>query len=148
MSYHSPADVLRHALIGAGVGVLRSQNADDAAWPIYTNHLPDKPDNAVCTYNTQGRADGRLMRSGETQRHPGWQIKLRGTATDPLWAKARAIQTALDGMRQIIVVIGAESYTLASVTQSSDVLSMGQETESKRREQLTINGTLTITKNN
>lgn len=143
---HSPADILRYALVRADVGVLRSENTDNAAWPIFTGHLPNKPDNALCTYDTQGSGDGRIMANGETIRHPGWQVRLRATEHQEAWVKARAIQKVLDGMRQLAVVIGNDTYTLLSVTQRSDVLSLGQETEAARREQLTLNGTLTFIK--
>ena len=141
---HSPADVLRHALIQAGLGTLPSANGE---WPIYTDHLPDKPDNAICTYDTTGVADGRLM-SGQTIRHPGWQVRLRGKTTRAAWVKAREVQRTLDTLRELTVAIAGETYTVASITQTSDVVSLGLMLLSEQhtgREQLTLNGTLTLT---
>ena len=143
---HSPADILRYALVGKGIGVLRSQNTANNAWPIFCGHLPDIPDNAICTYDTTGIGSGRIMATGETIRHPGWQIRLRAKSNRDAWLKMGALKTALDGMLRLAVSIGSDTYTIAAVTQTSDVLSLGQETDAVRREQLTLNGTLTFIK--
>lgn len=142
MAAHSPADILRHALVGAGVATLPSAAG---AWPCYVGHLPaDAADNALCVYDTTGRRDGRLM-SGQSITHPGWQVKVRAKDHPTAWAKAGEVKTALDAIHNLAVAIAPENYTVAAVTQTTDVLTLGQEQDARRREQVTVNGTLTFT---
>jgi hypothetical protein len=145
---HSPADILRHALIAAGVGVLRSANTG-AAWPVFAGHLPGSPDSAICVYDTAGKRDGRVMANAsgasESITHPGWQIYLRANGHAAAWEKAKEVQAALDAIKQVALAIGGATYTVIAATQTGDVLSLGQEIDNARRERLTINGTLTFT---
>lgn len=149
MSQHSPADILRHALVIAGAGTLRSV-APAGAWPVFVGNLPDQPDSAICLYDTGGLRDGRLMGGasggGRSITHPGWQIRVRSASPLDAWAKAREIVEILDGIKAFECPIGSAGYTIASVTQTSDLLSFQWAAEQKvtRREQITFNGTITI----
>ena len=139
---HSAADILRYAVIAGGQGTLPT---DSLAWPFFVGHLPDTPDNAICAYDTGGLPDGRLM-DGETIQHPGWQLRIRATDHATAWAKVALIKAALDAIANTAVAIGVSNYTLHSVTQTGTPISLGQEVSgTRRREQITVNGTLTVT---
>lgn len=138
----SPAEVLRVALVAYAVGVLPSAGGD---WPIYVGHLPDEPDDAICVYDTGGVRNGRLQGSGTSIEKPGWQIRVRADAHTDAHAKMKEVQGILDTIRRLQVVVGGVGYTIAAVTQTSGVLSLGQEPDAKRRIAFTLNGTLTHT---
>lgn len=140
---HSPTDVLIAALVVMGVGVYPN-SATVPIWPIYADHLPELPDNALCLYDTTGVREGRIMRTGESIRHPGWQIRVRALDAPTAWSKVRAIEKVLDAIRQLEIVLDGERYKIAAVTQTGTPLPLGQETDAKRRDHITINGTITI----
>ena len=50
---HSPADILRHLLVDLGAGVL-PENGTKTNWPISEGQELNAPDNAICTYDTEG----------------------------------------------------------------------------------------------
>jgi len=138
---HSPAEVLRAALVAAGVGSLPS---DDAAWPIYVGHMPDTPDSAICVYDTSGRSEGRIMSTGETIIKPGFQIRTRAKAHTDGYVKAHAAGVACDGFRNTDIALGGGAgYRLISVSRIGGIASLGVEPEGNRRVGFTLNGTLT-----
>jgi hypothetical protein len=145
MAYnHSPAQVLRAALIIRGQGELISVDPN-TPWPIFVGHLPDEPDNAVCVYDTAGVRDGRIHVTGETIGHPGWQIRVRGGGYDVGYDKMKNVVDSLDTLRQISVVIDSDTYIIAATTRTSGPLSLGQEPDGSRRAGFTVNGTITFT---
>jgi len=139
---HSPAEVLRASLVGAGLGVLRSKNPN-AAWPVYVGHMPATPDNVVCVYDTAGRREGRLMGTGESQSKPGWQVRVRGRTHPVAIARMNLIKAHLDSILREAVRVGEVAYVIQAVTQTTTVLPLGQEPEGERRVHFTLNGTIT-----
>lgn len=139
---HTPAEVLRAALVNGGLGVLPS-SSPTPVWPIYVGHLPQSPDLAICVYDTAGRRDGRLM-VGESISKPGWQIRVRANDYSTAAGKIKAIQQALDAVDQLALTIGSDDYLLVAVTQTGTPLSLGQEPEATRRDNITLNGTITL----
>lgn len=115
-----------------------------SGWPIYVGHLPDKPDNAICIYDTSGVADGRDMRSEETITHPGWQVRVRATDYGAAQAKMKEVQKFLDTIRRTAVTIDGDDYRLEAVRQTGTPLALGQEQKAQRRDTITLNGTLTM----
>jgi hypothetical protein len=107
--------------------------------------MPAKPDNAVCVYDTAGLRDGRLMPTGESMTKVGWEIRVRATDHPTAHGKIKDIKKYLDGIRMREVVLGGDAYTIASVTQTSGVLAIGQEPDAERRVSFTLNGTMTHT---
>ena len=145
MSYdNSPAEVLRAALVSGSIGATPSPSLS-VTWPAYVGHLADKPDNAMCIYDTAGNQDGRLQASGARVYHPGWQIRVRGVSYGVAYAKVKAIGLYLDGVHNKSVVIGTDTYIVACVKQTSGIFSMGRETDGARRDEFVLNGTMTIT---
>ena len=55
---HLPEDIVRYLLIDLSVGTLPS-DVDD--WPIYATQEPDKPDNVITVYGTEGNKHGRCI---------------------------------------------------------------------------------------
>ena len=128
---HSPADVVRWALIALGLG---TEPAANLAWPIHVTKEPDEPDEAITIYNVPGRVDGRHMVGGETQEHPGIQVRVRAALPPVAWAKISQVMTALDGMENELVsinTVGVTStslrvYLLISVTRHGSIMDHGK----------------------
>lgn len=140
---NSPAEILRASLIAGALGVLIS-TSPTGAWPIFVGHMPDTPDNVMCVYDTAGIKDGRLMRTGKTIKHFGWQVRVRATEYDDGFVKIAMVADYLDTVLRETVVISSVTYVIQSVTQTSGPFSIGQESEAKRRENFTLNGTMTL----
>lgn len=146
---HSPADVLRHCLISLGYGVIPSVSA---VWPIFCDSEPDKPDNCITLYNTQGKESGRTMTDGERQEFPGFQVRVRCVNPVDGFAKARAIAVALDEeVYDEGVTVNpdtgsttSENYLLHSVSRSSQVIPLGKETPTSKRNVFTVNGVFSL----
>lgn len=139
---HSPADILRHYLIGEIVGTLPSL-ADD--WPIYCASEPNLPDNCITTYDTSGKLDGRIMVEGAMQEHYGVQIRIR--CSDPVtgWQKAKEISRKVDIIYRETVLIDSAQYLIHSVTRTGGILSLGKDVPNGRRNLFTINMLIDIT---
>ena len=142
---NTPADVLAEAIVQARLAERPSSVAagKTAVWPIFINTLPEKPDECIVVYDTTGRPDGRIMRTGETIRKPGWQVRVRARDHTAAFTRMSAIQDALDLILRLVVDINGSGYTIDAVTQTSGVLPLGQEPDAKRREGFTLNGTIT-----
>jgi len=76
-------------------------------------------------------------------RKPGWEIRVRSRTYLVGAAKIKGIQEYLDTVRRLQVDIDGSGYTIAAVRQTGDILPMGQEPDSDRRENFTLNGTIT-----
>lgn len=142
---HTPADVLAEALAQAGT-VVRPDAVpagQTPTWPVYVGHLPDSPDNAVAVYDTSGTPDGRIMKTGETIRHPGFQVRTRARTHQEAYQKLLQIAEAIDAIRRLVVALDGTGYTIAAATRTGDLLPLGQEPDSKKRDGFTLNGTIT-----
>lgn len=138
---HSPADILRIALIDAGVGVTHTDNAD---WSVRTGTEADKPDNCLTTYNTTGRDDGRTM-DGDLQTHYGVQLRIRSKTEVPGWAKADMARATMSHMVDVTVTIGSNTYLLHCVTNIGTIMTLGTDNPNSKRKLFTINVMLVIT---
>jgi len=142
---HTPAELLRASLVSAGLGVMRTRNPNND-WPVYVSHLPDAPANAICVYDTAGVKDGRVMGTGETFQHPGFQIRVRATDYATAHTKIRAVVTHLDTIRQQTLAVDEDSYKLVAVTQMGNPIPLGREDDGAQRESFTLNGILAFTR--
>jgi len=140
---HSPAELLRASLVGARIGVFPSKTSKKP-WPVFVGHMPDDPDDVICVYDTAPVMDGRLQETGETVKHLGFQVRVRSFSYRAAYAKITTIDARLDDIRREGIVINGESYIIAAVTKTSGPLAMGQEPDGKRRENFTLNGTMTV----
>jgi len=139
---HTPAEVLRAALLEQGLGVLPSISS--AAWPIYVDHLPQDPNKAICIYDTSGTLEGRIQRTGETISKSGWQVLVRSSEHSAGWCRMEMIREYLDSIRCLSVSIDGTDYEIGSVSQKTTVLSLGQEPDRQRRNLFTLNGTISF----
>ena len=141
----TPATIVRKLLLDLNLGEVTSE----ADWTVFVSFLPDLPDSALCVYDTAGRLDGRLMRTGEQIEHEGVQIRVRGVEYPVAWEKVNEIALALDGQINTTVEIAVdEAYTLHNASRSGAIIPLGQDPEdARRRHNFTINMTLTLSRN-
>lgn len=110
---HSPADIVRYALVGLEAGTLPSAGG---AWPISVNKELDSPDETVTIFDTQGKDDGRSMIDGTRDEHPGIMLRVRARSIPAAHNKAKELASTLDTLYQEEVRIGDEEYLLHSVS--------------------------------
>lgn len=137
---NSPADIIRQFLVDEGWA------ADDGEWTAFTGFMPGEPDAAICVYDTAGKLDGRIMKTGEKIQHPGIQIQLRHPEFTLGFQRANSVAQSLDAQRKTVVALDTENaYIIHNVSRTSNVLHMGLEMEGDRRRHLfTINAVVTI----
>lgn len=135
----STADIIRNLLVLLDLGENDGNN-----WPIFVGFLPNDPDNAICIYDTAGRLDGRIMRSGEQIVHPGIQVRVRASNYLDAQGKVTTIARVLDAQYQVTITLGTESYLVQNISRSSDIFSLGVEDSDRRRHSFTVNATVTI----
>lgn len=117
-------------------------------YQLFYSYLPDDPDNAIAIFDTAGRLDGRMMRTGEQIEHYGIQITIRGRNYVEAWRLANSIATYLDAVKKETVVIpGGDTYILHNVSRSGAVIPVGIETVNTRlRRIFSINMTVTLSR--
>ena len=138
---HTPAEILRKVLIDAGEVSLPSQND---VWPMFVSGLDSSPNDALAIYDTVGTEDGSIQPTGETKRHPGWQVRCRSVDYRTAYRKLAKIANFFDTLAQVALTLDADQYTLHSVYQSSNIVHLVVRDE-QAREHFTFNGTVAIT---
>lgn len=141
---NSPAELVRAALIVKGIGLMPDAGVLTQVWPIFVSHMPSKPDNVICVYDTPGLTQGRIHRTGETIKKPGWQIRVRGLDHPTGYAKISAIQAAVDSVRNLNIAIAGVGYIVQALNQKGGVMSLGQESDADKRNGFTLNGIITL----
>lgn len=139
---HTPADIVRHALIGLAVGSLPQQNRE---WPIFVGMEPDQRDLAITLYNTVGVMFGRHNNDGSIAEHHGVFIRVRATSDRVAYLKAQEIATALN--EQVLrteVSIGNSDYVFESASQRGSIISLGKDQDNSNRYLCTLNYTVVI----
>jgi hypothetical protein len=138
---HSPADVLRRALIAVNLG------ADPPAtpWPAYTSAEPASPDNVLTCYDTAD-ATGERDGWGDRSEFHGVQVRVRAATFAVGWTKANAISIAMDKtlVRLLVTMPGGAKYLLEAVTRTSGVLDLGTDGSTTKRRLFTINALVTV----
>lgn len=140
----TPATIIRKLLLDLNLGETESSGE----WVVFVSFLPDLPDSAICVYDTAGRLDGRIMRTGEQIEHEGVQIRVRGIDYPATWTKANDIALALDAQTQTPVQIEVgEVWTLHNASRSGAVIPLGVDADdARRRHNFTINMNLTLSR--
>jgi hypothetical protein len=140
---HSPADVLRWALVQMGAGADPTE-LPLGGWPVYCAGEPDAPDHCLTVYDTTPQADGRAMPTGETFQHYGIQVRVRSSTHAEGWAKADLLRRTLDeDVYDEFVRVGAHAYLVKSVS-GTQLLTLGRNAPSTSRFVFTINCKVTI----
>lgn len=136
---HSPADIVRRLLVALDLGEDPTATSSPA-WSVYVGAEPDKPDNCITLFDTEGRISGNTQADGEIQEYHGIQIRVRATDYATGYAKARAIAVTLDAeVERDSVTISSDDYCVCSVTRTSDVIGLGMDKPASRRQLFTIN---------
>lgn len=139
MIQQSAADLIRQLLIDTNHGTVAGN------WPVYVAYFMDEPHQAICVFDTPGRLDGRLLKTGEQIEHPGVQVQVRGTRYDILWTKVQEIVNYLDSVKNVSVAItSGEAYVIRNVSRSAGALPMGTDEDDGDRHYFAINATLTV----
>lgn len=130
---HSPAYILAQHLIAES---LLSDPSGSGTWPGFVASLPDGDsvdDDAAALVDTAPVKDGRIM-GGDPLFHHGCQIVLRSSEFNAGYSKIDALAAAFADVDDTEVTIeSGVTYTVASVTQISGILSLGMEPGTKRR---------------
>ena len=138
---HSTAEVIRAALVQL---VLGTNPAANAAWPIYASGEPSSPDNCLTVYDTAGSTEGRHHVDGMVQEHPGIQVRIRSSGYRVGWTKANSVSIALDQINYASVVIGTKTYEVYSVTRSGNIIYVGNESSTSKRQIFTVNAVVAL----
>jgi hypothetical protein len=136
----TPANIIRQLLLDLNLG----QADTKQAWAVYVGFMPDTPDDAICVYDTAGKLDGRMMRTGQQIEHEGIQVRVRGLLYPTTIAKAYGIALAFDEQKRSAVTADAANYLIQNISRSGAVLNLGVEDTDRHRYHFTINATLTI----
>lgn len=138
---HSPAEVLRALLIADGL----CPSNQVSAFACFVSSMPDEPDAVVCTYDSDGRLDGRLMRTGEVIEHPRVVIQVRSATFTAGWQKMEAIRALIDSVKRREVTVQVATYLVQNISRTSTILALGQEEgTTKRREYFSLNVLMTL----
>lgn len=132
---HSPADIVRRALIADGAGTAPESGQ---AWPVFSSKEPNTPDQVITVYNTAGFSDGRFMVDGELFYHPGVQVRVR-SLTSPLGAtKAESLRNFMARLHNESITLGGTPYTLFCLGKITEVRELGDESPTSKRQIFTI----------
>lgn len=142
---HPPSQIVSRLLISLGLGSLPTTEPGGVEWPAYFSREPTAPDNCITVYDTDGQDDGRSMINGETFSHYGFQIRVRATTYSIGWVKADTIATFLvEDVYLDTVTIEGVTYTVQCIARVSDVIKLGKESPTSKRELFTINALLSL----
>lgn len=146
---HSPADIVRYALIAHGLGFLHTGTGLPVDWTVFCDVEPDRPDNVITVYNTIGRKHGRTNPDRLVQEHEGIQIRIRSRTPKLGYNKAREIAIELDTqVYQEQVIIGSSVYCLHSFNRIGQIIALPKDTTTpSRRIVHTFNGLTSIRQN-
>src|SRR6185436_10934890 len=134
---HAPADIIRHYMKAIGICTLPEDNLD---WPGYVDFLTGKSPNAILFTDTNGRRDGRFMRTGETIEHPGLQVLVRSNDQQVAWQRADLISKIFDATAKQIVTIQntsdptAQNYVISSISRRGSIIPLSTEEHYKALE--------------
>ena len=146
----SPAQLVMAYLVAEDLLVVPADSIPANSWPCFISSMPAEPDQCAVIYDTTPKQDGRLMRTGESIRHPALQIKLRSLDYPTGWKQALAILASLDTLYRFAVTTDLDINYIVQGVSSAGPLSMGVEAgshkyeQTKRREAFSINCVTTI----
>jgi hypothetical protein len=145
---NSPAEIIQQLLVDLALGSDSELNTL-RAWPVYSTNEPSSPDNVITVTDTVGTDHGRSMVDGEAMGHYGFQIRIR--AKDPRvgWKKADEIRTTFsEHVYNRTVSIDDEdttdSYTVQALVGIGDVIPLGKEIGTSKRNLFTLNALLVV----
>lgn len=144
---NSPSDILRYLIIDITEGSLPVAGKLYAPtdWPVFNDVEPPLPDNCITTFDTTGTDDGRIMLTGEIVHHTGFQIRVRAQDKETGWLKANAIQISLmESVRRVSLTINTRTYLIHCIAKMGDILSLGKESPTSKRNLFTLNAVMMV----
>lgn len=141
---HSPAEILTELLIALNEGTDPSLSQ---TWPVYVSNEPDLPDSVITIFDTVGKDNGRIMSDGYLVTQHGVQIRIRASDHPDGYEKASTLRSFLSGIYQRSVSIDSNSYTVHALSGIGQVLTIGKEYPTSRRNVYTLNGLIEIRRN-
>lgn len=139
---HDPADIVRYLLIAIGHGTLPTASG---SWPINVMNEPDTPDDCITVYNTTGKVQGRIQKTGEFVEKPGIQVRIRAANYSTGYTKGKQIETSLDtDVLQDTVTIGSSQYRVHALSRTANLVWLGKDVTSSKRQVFTLNYTVTL----
>lgn len=138
---HSPADVVRWALINAGVGTDPDLELE---CPIFTDKERESPDDVITVYTTTAKLQGRTQTDGEIQGQEGIQVRIRASDPKGGFTKADAVRDVLDKLNYPVIQVDSSIYRFPAFNRTTSVIPLGDESPTSKRKIFTINGTLAL----
>jgi hypothetical protein len=126
----SPAEILAYYLMSQNTF---SNPSSLTPWPLFTTTLPTGKniELAACINDTMSIKDGRLM-SGENIIHFGIQVRVRGRTFTEGWMKIMEVASLFEQVHNVSIVIDVDNtYIIHNVSQTSSILPMGQDPETR-----------------
>ncbi len=144
---NSPGQILKEHIVTRSFPIFTRVSANKD-WPLYVGHLPEDDGKGVKTeaaaiYDTTGVRDGRNMCDGITIFHEGLQIKNRSDSYVSAFAKMKAIQNFIEQITNENVTIGANTFTIISIMQTTNITPLGRD-DARRRTEFVINLLITL----
>lgn len=146
---HSPADIVEYLLVDKGIGIIPI--GDNDIWPVYSSGEPTLPDNCITIKTTDGIQFGRSQQTGEIWSYYGFQVRVRSKKPGVGWAKTNQIQTLLAQSiyRETVTIptqdgVAAKSYLVHCIAGIGNVLYIGKEKETSKRNIHTLNALLVV----
>ena len=143
---HNPAKIFRQLLVDLGVGSdPPSSSPSLGTWYIYANKNVSEPDQILVVHHTPDIKSGRIMNSGKVDLQYGIQVYGRHKSNVTLSEKMHSLETVLDEtIYQNTVTLDATQYLVHAFSNRGPVLDIGEEEGKTKRNQMTVNGTITI----
>lgn len=121
-----------------------STDSTPAGWSAYVGAEPEKPDNCLTFYDTDGPDDGRVMVTGDVVGPNGVQIRVRSINYPTGWTKANAVRNQLmlnsaTYPYQRPVTVNGRNYVIECVVGIGPVLSLGKQLPNSRLNLFTLN---------
>lgn len=145
----SEASILRQYCADVSLGTIPDgTDTTPPAWSMFLGGEPERPDNCLTFYDTDGPDDGRSMISGDVIGANGVQIRIRSVNYVTGWAKASAVrdQLMLTGatapyQRNVSVTTNGttRNYRIDCVVGIGPVLSLGKMLPNNRLNLFTLN---------
>ena len=137
----APAAIVRQLLVDLGLG-FNPVGGDQATldWSCFYGQEPDRPDECITVFTTEGQDDGRSMMDGEIWHHYGIQIRLRARDERTGYAKLSGIRKTLSqGVYRRQVTVGPNVFQIQCGAKFSSVLPLGKDISTSKRQLFTLN---------
>lgn len=144
---HSPAEIIRQLLVDLELGILPSSwnGVDKTSWIMSCNESPPNPDRVITTIDTEGEDTGFFQWNGDAQGFCGIQLQVRSDTFQQGFRKSNTVyQTLSKGVYDVTVTIEDAQYRVHSVTPATDIIPLGNESPTSKRQLFTLNWVASI----